>query len=349
MAQGRDEGGLRVAVIGCGGIGRTHVKAYRAIGVRPVALAEPNAKALNAAASEYGGRPYQDYHEMLAAEKLEAVSVCTPPSLHREITEAALAAGVAVLCEKPMAATVVDCEAMAAAAERADRLLMVGFCHRFQPHIERLRKMARRGELGTILMFRNRFAGELAGVENTWFSRRDVAGGGVMLDTCVHSVDLFRYLIGDVERVDAIATTTATPLGPALEVEDSAIIALRAASGVLGVVEASWRTPPGEWTVTLYGTSGTATMDYGTNELRVHMAGDTESRLVDVPAGNRFEREVDHFLRCVQGIATPRITPQDGIAATRILAAAYTSAGAPAAPLAGRSVRPRKRNASNKI
>ena len=325
MTEELGSSGLRIGIVGCGGIGKTHLQAYRANGVRPVALAEANPDALAAARAEYGGQPFTDYREMFASTSLDAVSVCTPPAVHRQVAEAALAAGAAVLCEKPLAPTVEECESMAAAAERAGRLLSVGFCHRFQPHIEQLRDMAAGGALGTILMFRNRFAGHLPGVEHTWFSRPEVAGGGVMFDTCVHSVDLFRYFVGEPEQVQAIAAATASELGPALEVEDSAIITLRTARGVLGVIEASWRTPPGEWNVTLYGTAGTATVDYGANELRVQLAAVSAWHVVGVPPGNRFEREIAHFLDCVRGAATPRVTARDGVAATRILAAAYAS------------------------
>jgi predicted dehydrogenase len=326
MTQGTENGGVRVGVIGCGGIGRTHLDAYRANGVQPVALADANAETLERAAAEYGGRPYADGRAMLDAERLDAVSICTPPALHRPMAIAALGAGAAVLCEKPMATTIEDCEAMAAEARHAGKLLTVGFCHRFQPHVERLREMIEGGELGTTLMFRNRFAGHLAGVEQTWFARPDVAGGGVMFDTCVHSVDLFRHLVGEPDEVKAIVSTTATPLGPALEVEDTAIISLRTLAGVLGVIEASWRTPPGEWTVTVYGTAGAATIDYGAGELRVRTVEQPEWQVVDVPPGDRFEREIADFLRCVREGATPRVSAEDGVAATRILVAAYASA-----------------------
>jgi UDP-N-acetylglucosamine 3-dehydrogenase len=317
---------LRIGVVGCGGIGQTHLQAYRALGVTPAALAEPNPAALAAAQAEYGGQPFADYREMLATTALDAISVCTPPATHAEIAEAALAAGMAVLCEKPLAPTVEACESMVAAAARAERLLSVGFCHRFQPHIEQLDRLISAGTLGAIVMFRNRFAGHLRGVEETWFAQPEIAGGGVMFDTCVHSVDLFRYLVGEPVEVQAIASTTATELGPALEVEDSAIISLRTASGALGVIEASWRTPPGEWTVSVYGTAGVATMDYGTNQLRVRLESDEGWHAVEVPEGNRFEREIQHFLSCIQGLAAPRVTAADGLAATRILTAAYASA-----------------------
>lgn len=318
--------GLRIGIVGCGGIGRTHLQAYRAIGVTPMGLAEPNTATLATAQAEYGGEPFTDYREMFASTTLDAISICTPPVTHAESAEAALAAGIAVLCEKPLATTVEACESMMAAAERAQRLLSVGFCHRFQPQIERLHALISDGTLGTVLMFRNRFAGHLPDVEDRWFARLEIAGGGVMIDTCVHSVDLFRYLIGEPVQVQAMTSTRESALGPALEVEDSAIISLRTAAGELGMIEASWRTPPGEWMVSVFGTAGMATMDYGTNELRLRLAHDEGWQVIDVPDASRFEREIQHFLSCIRGVARPRVTAADGLACARILTAAYASA-----------------------
>lgn len=323
---GRDQ--PRIGVIGCGTIGQTHLDAYRANGIAPTALADANPTALAAATGTYGGQGFSDPAHLLASGSIDAVSVCTPPASHPEIVTTALEAGIAILCEKPLATAVAAAEAMVATADRTGVLLAVGFCHRYQPQIERLRDLIQAGDLGTVLMFRNRFAGHLKGVEATWFAQPTIAGGGVIVDTCVHSVDLFRFLIGEPTRVQALTATTATPLGPALKVEDSAVITLRTADGVLGVIEASWRTPPGEWTLTLYGTGGTAVVDYATDQLRLLRAGAADWEKIETPDGDRFEREIAAFLTAIQGGDPPRATGADGLAATRILDAAYRSAAA---------------------
>jgi predicted dehydrogenase len=184
-----------------------------------------------------------------------------------------------------MATTIEACESMIATAERTSALLSVGFCHRFQPHVERLKEIVAEGTLGKVLAYRNRFAGHLSQVENTWFSNPAIAGGGVLFDTLVHSVDLFRFVIGEPVQVQAVLSTSANDLGPALEVEDTAIVTLRTSEGTLGSLEASWRTPPGEWIVTLYGTAGTATIDYAADELRVQIVGEKGWRVIDVEPG----------------------------------------------------------------
>lgn len=318
---------MKVGIVGCGGIGRRHLLSYRNCGLAPTALADAVPESAKAAAAEWGGTAYGDYREMFARGGLDAISICTPPSSHREIAAAALQAGIAVLCEKPMASTLEDAEAMAQAAERAETLFMIGHCHRFQPHIEKLRELIDADEIGVVRMFRSRFGFVFRGVENAWFSDPEVAGGGILLDTHVHSVDIFRFLVGEVEEVSALWSTVDTPLGPALRVEDSAVLTARTREGVLGVMEASWRTAPGESRVTVYGTGGSATVDYGTNELMIHKEGEDSPNVVEVTDANRFDREIAHFLAAVRGAEAPRLTAADGVAAIRILTGAYSSRG----------------------
>lgn len=312
---------LRIGIIGCGGIGRTHFNAWSQAGYVPVALADTVPGAAVALAGSSGAQAYTDIATFLAEAKLDIVSICTPPSTHRELVVAALSAGVHVLCEKPLAPTVADCEAMIAAANAADKLLSVGFCHRFQPHIETMKALIDAGSIGDVIMFRNRFAGHMPNVESKWFSDPVLAGGGVMMDTSVHSVDLFRHLIGDAVNIQASAVTRTTELGPALQVEDTAVILLTSASGVIGTIEASWRTPPGEWVVTVYGTRGALTMDYDSMQLwQTDATGQRQQ--VTVADGDRFINEVAHFAQCVAGQAQLRVTATDGLAATHILVTA---------------------------
>lgn len=317
---------LRVGVVGVGGIGRTHLRAYAEAGNPAVAVTDVDHERAKAAAAESGAAAYPDLTSMLEQAGLDAVSVCTPPAGHRPAALAALERRVAVLCEKPMGLSGSECAELTEAADRAGVVLTVGHCHRFQPQVEALREAVRTGMIGTVLTFRNRFSGLLAGVEATWFSDPAVAGGGVLMDTCVHSVDLFRYLVGEVAQVRALTATTATSLGPALPVEDTAILTLRSEAGVIGSIEASWRTRPGEATITLQGTDGVLHLDYATMVLtRTGSEGGDPERLA-VTAGDRFTRQAVHFLDCVRAAATPRVSAADGAAAIAILEAAYRSA-----------------------
>lgn len=316
----------RVGVVGLGSIGRIHIASWKANGVVPVAFADAVPAALEATVAEHGGKAFDDGVALIRSGMVDIVSICTPPLFHRELAIAAADAGVAVMCEKPLARTLTDAEAIAEAVERSGTLFSVGFCHRFEPAIETLKAMTDAGELGDIMTFRNRFAGLKADAHTTWFGNPDLAGGGVMADTNVHSIDIFRYLVGEPVDVHALTSTRETEHGPRLRVDDTALLTLRTASGELGIIEGSWRTPPGEWTVTIYGTKGTAAYNYGSGELTFRNADGTVDE-IEVQPGSRFEREFAHFLQCWRGEAEPRVTVRDGLAANRVLHMAYESAG----------------------
>lgn len=317
---------VRVGVIGVGGIGRTHLNAYRDAGNPAVALTDIDPLRAAAAEAEFGVTAYSDAASMLRLAELEGVSICTPPAQHLSVALAAIDAGVSVLCEKPMATSVADCEKMRDAGANAGVLVWVGFCHRFQPQVQAMRVAASRGLIGSVLAFHSRFSGPLAGVEDSWFARREVSGGGVLMDTCVHSVDLFRYLVGEVADVRALMSTTETDRGPALDVEDTVALILRSTHGVLGSIEASWRTAPGQAVLALHGTQGSLTLDYSTLRL-IHTPSDDASPVtIEVADGDRFVSQAAHFLACVRGSEEPLITASDGVAAIDVLTKAYESA-----------------------
>ena len=315
----------RVGIIGVGTIGRTHVNSWKANGVTPVAYADANPTALETTVAEFGGEGFADGLDLIASGTVDIVSICTPPVFHKDLVIASVETGVAVLCEKPMARNLADAEVMFEAIERTGTLFTVGFCHRFQPHLEALKALIEDGELGTVMSYRNRFAGHKKDAEKTWFANQAIAGGGVLSDTSVHSIDTFRYLIGDPVHIHAFTSTRETELGPVLEVDDTAVLTVQTADGTIGVIESSWRTPAGEWSFAVYGTNGTAYFDY--NAMRLEVIGaDKQVREIAVEDGDRFQREFAHFIECWRGNATPRVTAADGLAANRILDAAYRSA-----------------------
>ncbi|MEJ7839243.1 MAG: Gfo/Idh/MocA family oxidoreductase [Thermomicrobiales bacterium] len=319
---------IKLGVIGTGNIGRTHLKAWAANGINPVALADAVPASLDSAVQEYGGAAFADGAALIASGLANVISICTPAKWHPELAIAALEANIAVLCEKPLARNETEANQIADAVARTGGTLSVGFCHRFQPHVETLKAMIDSGDLGTVMTFRNRFAGHKKGAEKTWFANVEISGGGVMTDTSVHSVDLFRHLIGDPIHVHAFTSSRETPLGPELTVDDTSVMTLQTADGTIGIIDASWRTPPGEWTVTIYGTSATAILDYKTLTLR-RIDADGSSHEIDVPAGDRFAREVEHFIDVITTGAEQRVTVADGVWANRILDTGYRSSTNP--------------------
>ena len=314
----------RIGVIGLGAIGRTHMNTWSTIGLTPVAVTDAVPTVRDEAARNGEWRVYESAAALIASGEVDIVSICTPPAFHKDLAIAAIEAGLTVLCEKPLAHTVDDAEAIAAAVQHAKGILHVGFCHRFEPAIVALRELIESGELGTIITLRNRFAGMMDHPERTWFANRSISGGGALADTTIHSIDLFRYLLGDAVQVRSLSTTQASELGPALDVEDTGVILLANKAGTLGVLEASWRTPPGEWSVSIYGTRGSAMFDYATGlGTRTSATGDVTA-LAFAP-GDRFSAEFRHVADVWRHGGEPLASVADGLAANRILAEAYAN------------------------
>ena len=314
---------MRVAVVGAGNIARTHLRAYSANDVVVAAIADVDFERARALAEEAGARPYADYREMLDAERVDAVSICTPPNAHRDAALLALGKRLPVLCEKPLARSVAEGRGIAEAVERAGVPFQIGLCHRFHSTVMRLKELIDSAALGRPVAFRNRFATRIPNIQQSWFANPSISGGGVILDNGVHSIDLFRFLCGEVVSVVAQRSTTI----PSLEVEDTAALALTSESGIVGTIELSWNTPGSDNAITVYGSAGQATVDYNAQEIRYRRAGDEGWTVEGESAPNRFAREVAHFLECIKTGAAPSPGIQDGLRALEVIEQAYASAG----------------------
>ncbi len=315
----------RIGIIGLGGIGRKHIATWTELGLPPVAVTDAIPAVREEAATSTGGRVFDSGEALVRNGEVDIVSICTPPAFHKELAITAIEAGLTVLCEKPLAHTLADAEAIAAAVNQFNGTLHVGFCHRFEPAIMAIRELIQSGDLGTVITLRNRFAGHMDHPENTWFANEEISGGGALADTTIHSIDMFRYLLGDAVQVRSLTSTQSSELGPALRVDDTGIILLANAAGALGTLEASWRTPPGEWSITVYGTKGSVSFDYATGIGTITSASGTTTPLL-FESGDRFAAEFRHVLAVWQGEGEPVATVADGVAANRILSLAYENA-----------------------
>ena len=317
---------IRVAVIGAGGIAAAHLRAYATHAQRCeiVGIADVVESAAQEKAATYGGRAFDDGERMLDAVKPDAISVCTPPKFHLPAVKAATARGIAILCEKPPARNLAETEAMVAAATTGGTLLQFAFCHRFHAPLRAAQALIQSGRLGQLAQIEIRFGFRFERAGRSWFTDADLAGGGILIDTLAHSIDIFRALTGDeVESARAQVSSTLP-----IAVEDSASLLLRSCGGILGSLNCSWVTPVSEAIVRVYGTEGQALLDYKAEAgLRYKLANDadwTEQRF-DEP--DRFLAQADGFLRCIETGERPLVGGEDGLAVMRVIEAAYESAG----------------------
>ncbi len=210
----------------------------------------------------FGGTPYPSIESILADPQIDAVSVCAANAFHASITIAALDAGKHVLCEKPMATSLEDCERMVAAAERNGRVLMIGHNQRFADSNRVARELVTSGEIGSILSFSSNFGHsgpeQWTGQSNPWFFDRNVALFGAIADLGIHKIDLIHFLTGQtaIEATAIVETLDKKfPDGNPITVDDNAFCILRLSGGAIGTVRASW---------TFYGQEDNSTRLYGT-------------------------------------------------------------------------------------
>lgn len=200
---------LRVGVIGCGTQGRHHLQAYQAIdGVEIAGICDADPARLAAAGHDFSvAWQYPDYRQLLDASRFDLVSICTMPATHREISVAALHAGVHVLCEKPVALNAVEALEMAQAAERAGRTLTFGFNMRYMPSARFLKRHIVEGRLGRPIYTR----AWTKATDIPWWGKhyvKAISGGGALASTAVHILDLTLWLLGHPEPVTVSASMT---------------------------------------------------------------------------------------------------------------------------------------------
>jgi predicted dehydrogenase len=212
---------LGVGIVGAGMIGQAHAHAFRAqpeflravsVDVQLVVVADPDASLALEAQRRFGfARTAESWEAVAAARDVDLVCVAVPNFQHREPVEALVAAGKHVLCEKPLASSLADAAAMLRAAERAGVVHGVGFNLRRAPAVAALRQVVERGELGQLRQFSGRYLTDYAAspeVPFTWRYQRALAGSGALGDIGSHTIDLGRYLVGEIESVQGATLAT---------------------------------------------------------------------------------------------------------------------------------------------
>jgi len=345
-------------VIGAG-IGKFHIQGYQMHpDAQVVAICDVNEALAKKVAADFGvPQVYADYKQMLKKAGLNAVSVCVPNFLHRPVAVDCLSAGVHVLCEKPLSVNAREGQKIVDAAAAAKRTLMMQFNNRYRPEAKLLKSYVEAGELGDIYFARCGWI-RRNGIPGWggWFTGRETAGGGPLIDLAVHMLDLTMYLMGNPEPVTCMASTYSVfgpkmeALGPwgtpnrqgVFDVEDMAVGMIRFAKGQTILLEASWASRiKREWVYsTLCGTKAGASLervfrfdgvdDSSIDTLEVltqeHGVPVNRSLIVEPDPAMGRTNAVQHFVDCLTTGKQPVSPGTDGQRIMKILDAMYESA-----------------------
>ncbi|AJY74380.1 Gfo/Idh/MocA family protein [Paenibacillus beijingensis] len=330
---------IKVAVIGCGAIAqRRHIPEYASNpNVELVAFADPVIERAQLMAETYGGSSYASFEELLANEKVDAVSVCTPNYLHAPMTVAAANAGAHVLVEKPMASSEEEAQQMIEAARRSGVYLMVGHNQRLMPPHVKAKEILESGRLGKVLTFRTSFGhpgpeGWSVDGRDSWFFRKDEAVMGAMGDLGVHKSDFIRYLLND--EVAEIAGFVGTIHKEGTDVDDNAVCILRMKSGAIGTLVASWTQYKGGDNSTVlwceHGVIKIGTVD-GDEVIVEKTDGGVETYKVGAMATNEKQVPsgvIDAFVESIVTQTPPTISGEEGLRSLKVILAAFKSEAA---------------------
>jgi predicted dehydrogenase len=223
---------LRIAVVGAGLIGRTHIEVLRSghAGTSLAAVADP-APGAAAEAQQLGYTIYADYRAMLEREKPAGVIVAVPNQLHVEVGMACVERGIPIIVEKPIAPTVAEAMRLVNAAEAAKVAVLTGHHRRHNPIMRKAAEIVRSGALGTIVAANALYLSHKPRGYHDMAWRREKGGGPVLINA-IHDIDCLRMLCGDVETVQAVSSSAVRKF----PVEDTAAAVLRFKSGALGTL-----------------------------------------------------------------------------------------------------------------
>lgn len=307
---------LRVGLIGLGSMGRNHLRVLGlATGTRLVAVADPDADALAAAAATSGAQGFAEPLALIEEAELDAVVIAAPTTTHLPLALAAIERHIAVLVEKPLAATPAEADQIVAAASAAGAPpVQVGHIERFNPAVLELGRLLDAGWLSTVFAITSRRAGPFPA------RIRDV---GVTVDLATHDVDMLSWIAG--ERPARVSAETAQRIHA--DHEDLLFGLMAFPSGTVAMLDVDWLTPVKRRQLSVVGEEGLFELDYLTQRLTFARATDTTNprliggyaptftgdvEVLPVDNGEPLAAELDAFLRVVREGGRPVVNAEDG-------------------------------------
>lgn len=298
-------------------------------GVEFIGFSDDDDERAAAFASRSGARHVGD-HDALLAGKPDGVLICSENTRHLPLVLMAASAGVAILCEKPLATTLEDAQAMLNAAQAAGVGLYTAFPMRFNAPVLEIKQLIASDGLGRIYAVNGTNQGECPAHHRAWFVDPALSGGGALIDHTVHLADLLRWMLQS-EPTEVYAETNAILYHKdAPQVETGGLLSLRFANGTFATIDCSWSRPPsyptwGGLTMNIIGERGVAYLDAFRQNLMLYRGGSERSALV--PWGSNADGAMlADFVGALRGAASSLATAQDGLRAVAVVAAAYESA-----------------------
>lgn len=334
-----DKRRLGFGIIGCGTIAPFHVNGItKNKDAEFIAVSDVREGKAKEFAQKYGVDWYTDFHQLLRRNDIDVVSICTPSSMHADMTVTAAEAGKHVIVEKPLGITLKQTDRAIKACQKAGVKLAVAFQLRFEESFKVVKKTIDEGELGRLILgdtylksYRSQEYYDVADWKGTW----EFDGGGALINQGIHGIDLLLWMMGPVDTVYAHTGTLARNI----QVEDTAVAVLTFKNGGFGVIEGTTSIYPGlEPRLEIHGTKGTIAM-VGNRIERWEIIGETkekpickeisEGRGVAEPTDIGMEGHrllIEDMIDAIKENRSPAINGLEGRKAVELILAIYQSA-----------------------
>lgn len=316
---------VKWGLIGCGDIARKRVATGLSSANHSALVAVSRARSDLAAefAREFGvGKHYSDWRQMVEDSEVNAVYIATPVYLHIEQALAAAKAGKHILCEKPMALDVTECDVMIAACREHGVRLGVAYYRHFYPAVQRIKEIIQSGEIGTPIVAQvNAFErfNPSPGADRSWLVDRKKAGGGPMMDFGCHRIEILINVFGKLQSARALTTNALFPR----DVEDTAVALLGFENGMQAVVSISHAAREPLDTLDIFGSEGTIRIPV-LNQGVLHIKSSQGERAEELPpAANLHLPMIQDFVDAVLDQRDPRVDGHTGRAVAEVISEIY--------------------------
>lgn len=273
--------------------------------------------------------PFFPSYEALLAARPDGVIICTENNRHRPLVELAAAQKVHVLCEKPLATTLADAEAVVQACDHAGVLLMTAFPMRFSAPLLEVKARLEAGDFGQVYAFNATNQGELPTKHRAWFVDPELAGGGALIDHTVHLADIMRWYLGS-EVSEVYAQSNRIFHADEVSVETGGLEMLTFRNGVFATIDCSWCRPPywptwGGLTFEMVTERGAVLVDAFRQNITVYRH-EWQRAGWYYWGSDANQAMINEFASAIQEQRQPAVTGVDGLKAVQVTLAAYQSA-----------------------
>ena len=301
---------FKIGIVGTGIIANYHKKAIaKNDEVTITAVCDIDIQKAESAAEGTNASVYTDYKEMAEKESLDCVILNLPHFLHRDVTVYFLNKGISVLVEKPMANTVAECEEMIEAARRTSAKFGIGHVQKYFDCYRMVKDIVAKNTLGKLCSItETRNIHYFTEVRPKWFLNKKLAGGGIVMNYCAHTMDKIFYATGlEVEDVHAFGNNFVSDD----DVEATCQVLLKFKGGVTAALTYCGAKVPTQYDTHFYFTEGTVAISKGGDTMRIQRLGQ-EDEVYDFNTGDIFERQIAELVKMLKGEENEIVTPETG-------------------------------------